>query len=217
MAPMNIAILGGTGKEGTGLAARWALAGHAIIIGSRDEERAKAKAVDLRELTRKLTIIGHTNAEAARLGQMVVVALPAAGLATTLPELREACRGKVVLSTVVALDFKGPRLFTLPAAGSSAEETQALLPEARVVAAFHHIAAHELADTQEPIDCDLLLCGDDADAKLTVTRLGESMRLRVVDVGPLSNAAALEGITAVLATINRRYKLRNAGIKITGL
>ncbi len=214
---MNIAILGGTGKEGTGLAARWALVGHAIIIGSRDEERAKAKAVELREQTRKLTIIGHTNAEAARLGQIVVVALPAVGLADTLPELREACRGKVVLSTVVALDFKGPRLFTPPPDGSSAEQIQALLPEARVVAAFHHIAAHELVDTQESIDCDLLLCGDDVDAKATVTLLGESMRLRVIDVGPLGNAGPLEGITAVLSSINRRYKLKNAGIKITGL
>jgi hypothetical protein len=214
---MNIAILGGTGKEGTGLAVRWARAGHAIIIGSRDDERAKTKAIELRELTRRLTIIGHTNAEAARLGQVIVVALPAAGLAATLPELREACRGKVVVSTVVALDFKGPRLFTPPPAGSAAEEVQALLPEARVVAGFHHIAAHDLVDVDEPIDCDLLLCGDDADAKTTVSALGESMRLRVLDAGPLNNAGPLEGITAVLATINRRYMVKNAGLKLTGL
>lgn len=214
---MNIAILGGTGKEGAGLGARWALAGHAIIIGSRDVERARAKAVELREQTHRLTIIGHDNAEAARLGEVIVVALPAGALGTTLPGLREGCRGKVVVSTVVALDFKGRRLFVPPAAGSSAEETQALLPEGRVVAAFQHIAAHELAETDQPIDCDLLLCGDDAEAKQTVTALGKSMGLRAIDAGPLSNAGPLEGITAVLATINRRYKLRNAGIRITGL
>jgi hypothetical protein len=212
---MNIAILGGTGKEGAGLGARWALAGHSIIIGSRDAARAHAKALDLREATRKLPIVGHDNAEAARLGEVVVLALPADGLAATLPGVREGCRGKVVVSTVVSLTFGGGRLFTPPPAGSSAEEAQALLPEARVVAAFHHIAAHELAATEHAIDCDLLICGEAA-AKATVTELGHSMGLRVIDVGPLENAGPLEGITAVLATINRRYKLKGSGFKITG-
>jgi NADPH-dependent F420 reductase len=214
---VNIAILGGTGKEGAGLGARWALAGHGIIIGSRDAERAKAKAVELRDLTRKLTIVGHTNGEAAELGEVVVVALPANGLAATLPSLAEACRGKVVVSTVVALDFKGPRLFSPPAAGSSAEEVQALLPGSRVVAAFQHIAAHELADLEQPIDCDLLICGDDAAAKQVVVDLAVSMSLRGLDAGPLTNASPLEGVTALLATINRRYKKKSAGIRITGL
>jgi 8-hydroxy-5-deazaflavin:NADPH oxidoreductase len=196
---------------------RWAKLGHSIIIGSRDAERAKAKAVELRHAAHAIPIVGHTNAEAAALGEVVVVALPAAGLANTLPEAREACRGKVVVSTVVPLTFGGPRLFTPPSAGSSAEEVQALLPEARVVAAFHHIAAHELAEADHPIECDLLICGADAAAKETVGQLGRSMGLRVVDVGPLTNSGPLEGITAVLATINRRYKLKNSGITITGL
>jgi NADPH-dependent F420 reductase len=196
---------------------RWAKLGHSIIIGSRDAERAKAKAVELRHAAHAIPIVGHTNAEAAALGELVVVALPAAGLANTLPDAREACRGKVVVSTVVPLTFGGPRLFTPPAAGSSAEEVQALLPEARVVAAFHHIAAHELAEAEHPIECDLLMCGADAGAKDTVGQLARSMGLRVVDVGPLSNSGPLEGITAVLATINRRYKLKNSGITITGL
>ena len=214
---MNIAILGGTGKEGSGLATRWALVGHAIIIGSRDAARAHDKAVELRERTKKLTIVGKANAEAAALGEVVVIALPATGLAATLPSAREACRGKVVVSTVVALSFGGPRLFTPPPAGSSAEEVQALLPEAKVVAAFHHIAAHELAEAEHDIDSDLLMCGADVEAKTVVTELGRSMGLRPIDVGALSNAGPLEGITAVLATINRRYKLKNSGIKITGL
>jgi NADPH-dependent F420 reductase len=214
---MNIAILGGTGKEGAGLASRWALLGHSIVVGSRDAERAKTKAAELREQTKKLSIMGESNAEAARRGTVIVVALPAQGLAATLPEVREACRGKVVVSTVVPLTFGGPRLFTPPAAGSSAEEAQALLPEAKVVAAFHHIAAHELSETEHAIECDLLLCGGDASAKETVGELARSMGLRPIDVGALSNAGPLEGITAVLATINRRYKLKNSGIKITGL
>src|SRR5919204_3593743 len=182
---MKIAILGGTGKEGAGLASRWALAGHSIIIGSRDPARAKTKAAELRDKTHKIPMIGESNVEAAHLGDVVVVALPAVGLATTLPEVRDACRGKVVVSTVVPLTFGGPRLFTPPPAGSAAEEVQALLPEARVVAAFHHIAAHELADAAHPIDCDLLICGADAAAKETVTQLGRSLGLRVLDVGGL--------------------------------
>ena len=214
---MNIAILGGTGKEGAGLATRWARVGHSIIIGSRDAERAKTKAAELREATHKLPIMGESNAEAARLGAVVVIALPAQGLAATLPEVREGCRDKVVVSTVVPLTFGGPRLHTPPPAGSSAEEAQALLPEAKVVAAFHHIAAHELAEADHPIECDLLLCGADAAAKGTVAELGRSMGLRPIDVGALSNAGPLEGITAILATINRRYKLKNSGFKITGL
>jgi NADPH-dependent F420 reductase len=214
---LNIAILGGTGKEGAGLGARWARVGHAIIIGSRDVERARAKALELREQTRKLTIIGHTNAEAARLGGVVVIALPAAGLASTLPDVRDGCRGKVVISTVVALDFKGPRLFTPPPLGSSAEEAQRLLPESRVVAAFHHIAAHELSEIAQVIDCDLLLCGDDDAAKQTVAELAAALGLRTLDAGPLTNAGPLEGLTAVLATLNRRYKTKNAGIRITGI
>ena len=179
---MNIAILGGTGKEGSGLATRWALVGHAIIIGSRDAARAHDKAVELRERTKKLTIVGKANAEAAALGEVVVIALPATGLAATLPPAREACRGKVVVSTVVALSFGGPRLFTPPPAGSSAEEVQALLPEAKVVAAFHHIAAHELAEAEHDIDSDLLMCGADVEAKTVVTELGRSMGLHVIDV-----------------------------------
>ena len=214
---MNVAILGGTGKEGAGLAARWAQAGHAIVIGSRDAERARAKATELREATGAAAITGDSNLAAARQGAVIVLALPAQGLASTLPELRDGCAGKVVISTVVPLTFGGGRLFTPPDAGSSAEEAQALLPEAKVVAAFHHIAAHELSSTQHDIDCDLLLCGGDAAAKQVVSDLATSMGLRSVDVGGLTNAGPLEGITAVLATINRRYKLKNSGIKITGL
>src|SRR5687767_5704052 len=155
--PMNIAILGGTGKEGAGLATRWAIAGHSIIIGSRDPARAHDKAVELRDKAHKIPIVGHSNAEAAALGDVVVIALPATGLASTLPEVRAACRGKVVISTVVPLTFGGPRLFTPPPEGSAAEQVQALLPESRVTAAFHHIAAHELSSTDHAIECDLLV------------------------------------------------------------
>lgn len=213
---MRIAILGGTGKEGMGLAWRWLKAGHSIIIGSRNAERARAKAKELRAQAGG-EASGMTNREAAAAGELVVLAVPYAGLAATLPEVRAACEGKVVVSTVVPLTFgAGPR-FNPPTIGSAAEEAQQLLgAAARVVAAFHHIAAHELASLDEAIDCDLLLCGGDATAKQQVAELGASMGLRALDVGPLSNAGLLEGITALLATLNRRYKAKNAGIKITG-
>lgn len=214
---MKIAILGGTGNEGAGLGLRWLKAGHSIVIGSRDAERAQAKARELRAQAGG-EVRGTTNAEAAHAGELVVLALPYTGLAKTLPEVKEACQGKVVVSAVVPLTFEGGRLFTPPPIGSAAEEAQQILgPGARVVAAFHHIAAHELVSLDHTIDCDLLLCGDDQSAKQQVMELGASMRLRPLDVGPLSNAGQLEGITAVLATINRRYKVKNSGIKITGL
>jgi len=215
---MKIGILGGTGKEGAGLGLRWAAAGHEIVIGSRDPQRAQTKAQELAAQVRGAQASGASNPDAAAAADVVVIALPANGLAATLPEVRAACRGKVVVSTVVPLTFGGGRLFTPPAQGSSAEEAQEILgAQARVVAAFHHIAAHELAAGEHAIECDLLLCGGDADAKQTVSALGASMGLRAVDVGALTNAGPLEGITAVLATINRRYKLKNSGIKITGL
>src|SRR4029453_8298841 len=127
-----------------------------------------------------------------------VIALPAQGLPATLPEVREGCRGKVVISTVVPLTFGGPRVFTPPPPRSSAEEAQGLLPDAKVVAAFHHIAAHELSETEHAIECDLLMCGGDAEAKKVVEELAHTMGLRAVDVGALTNAGPLEGITAVL-------------------
>jgi len=214
---MRIGIVGGTGKEGAGLALRWAQAGHSIAIGSRDAERARAKAAELATQS-NVVMAGLSNRDAAAQAEIVVLTLPAAGLGATLGDLREACRGKVVVSTVVPLTFGGGRLFTPPPQGSAAEEVQELLgPEARVVAAFHHIAAHELAAGDYAIDCDLLLCGADQEAKKVVGELGRGMGLRAIDVGALTNAGPLEAITAVLATINRRYKLKGSGIKITGL
>ena len=215
---MRIGIVGGTGKEGLGLGLRWANAGHEVIIGSRDAERARGKAAELQASAPGSRVSGMTNREAVVAAEVVVLTVPATGLAATLPDVRDACRGKVVVSTVVPLTFGGGRLFTPPPQGSSAEEAQELLgPEARVVAAFHHIAAHELAAGEHDIECDLLLCGGDADAKRIVSELGTTMGLRPIDVGALTNAGPLEGITAVLATINRRYKLKNSGIKITGM
>src|SRR6185436_4116670 len=142
--PMRIGIVGGTGKEGSGLGIRWALAGHEVLIGSRDPERARGKAAELAARAPGARVSGMSNLDAVTAAEIVVLTVPANGLAATLPDVREACRGKIVVSTVVPLTFGGGRLFTPPSQGSSAEEAQEILgPEAKVVASFHHIAAHE--------------------------------------------------------------------------
>jgi len=215
---MNVAILGGTGKEGTGLALRWARAGHHILIGSRSAERAWTQA---RELARQMpgaALEGCTNEQAARDGDLVVVAVPHAGHRGLLTELRTALEGKIVLETVVPLDFVGRRLYAPPPEGSAAEEAQAVLgPETRVVAGLHSLAAHELTSLEHALDADVLVCGDDAEAKTVAAGLIEHLGVRCLDAGPLSMAPLLEGITAVMVQLNRRYKSKSAALKISGI
>lgn len=215
---MIVAILGGTGKEGGGLALRWGRAGHRILIGSRDRERARARARELAATLDGAAIEGLTNEEAARAGEIVVVAVPHAGHRTLLGGLRDPLRDKVVLDTVVPLDFASPRLYAPPPEGSAAEEAQAVLGAgARVVAALHQVAAHELQALDHPLEVDVPLCGDDPEAKRVAAGLIETLGVRVLDAGPLAMASVLEGLTALLVRLNRRYKVKGAGLRITGL
>jgi NADPH-dependent F420 reductase len=215
---VNVAILGGTGKEGTGLALRWARAGHRILIGSRSAERAAEHA---RGLSRQLpggVFEGATNEAASREGDLVVVAVPHAGHRELLAALRPALAGKVVLETVVPLEFGGPRLYAPPPEGSAAEEAQAVLgPEVRVTAGLHALAAHELTSLDHALDADVLLCGDDAAAKAAAGRLIADLGVRCLDAGPLTMASQLEGLTAVMVRLNRRYKSKGAALKVTGI
>lgn len=215
---MNVAILGGTGKEGTGLALRWARAGHHILIGSRNSDRAWERA---RALAREVPggmFDGRLNEMAARDGDVVVVAVPHAGHRAFLGELRSALAGKIVLETVVPLDMNGPRLYAPPREGSAAEEAQAVLgPEARVVAGLHSLAAQELAQLDHTLQADALICGDDADAKKVAGGLIESLGVRCLDAGPLSMASVLEGLTALMVRLNRRYRSKAAALRITGI
>src|SRR5260370_8176527 len=147
---MRIGIVGGTGKEGLGLGLRWAQAGHEVIIGSRDAERARAKAAELHGPGRQVD--GKSNRDAAAAAEVVVLTVPATGLSATLPELREACRGKVVVSTVVPLTFGGGRLFTPPPQGAAAEAAQKILgAEARAAPAFHHTPPPQLSSCDHPL------------------------------------------------------------------
>jgi NADPH-dependent F420 reductase len=215
---MNVAILGGTGKEGTGLALRWARAGHQILIGSRSGDRAWDRARELARMVPGGVFDGRTNEAASREGELIVVAVPYAGHRPLLSELRPALAGKIVLETVVPLDFGGPRLYVPPPEGSAAEEAKAVLgPEVQIVAGLHALAAHELASLDHSLDADVLICGDDAEAKARIGRLVEDLGVRCLDAGPLTMAAVLEGLTAIMVQLNRRYKAKGAALKITGI
>lgn len=215
---MIVAILGGTGKEGTGLALRWARAGHHILIGSRSAERAGERARELGRQVPEGVFEGRTNAAASREGDLAVLTVPHAGHRALLTDLRTALAGKIVLDAVVPLDFTGPRLYAPPPEGSAAEEAQAVLgPGARVVAGLHALAAHELGILDHELDADVLICGDDRQAKRTAAALIEDLGARCLDAGPLTMAPILEGLTAVMVRLNRRYRSKAAALRITGI
>ncbi len=215
---MRIGIVGGTGREGRGLALRWAAKGHAIVVGSRDAARAQEKA---RELSAELTggvgsITGGSNEEAAG-GEVVLLTVPYAAHADTLRGLRGALAGRVVIDITVPLVPPKVTQVNLPAGTSAALEAQALLdPTTRVVATLHHVSSAHLGEPGHAIDCDVLVCSDDQEARTVAIGLIEDLGLRGLDAGVLKNAVALESLTPVLLHLNRKYKT-NTGIRITGL
>jgi NADPH-dependent F420 reductase len=214
---MKIAILGGTGKEGRGLAMRWANAGVEVMIGSRDPEKAGSAAALLNTVPGRAPVRGLTNREAAVEGDVVVVSVPAAGHRLTLESLQEELSGKIVIDVVVPLDPTDMRRYLPPPEGSAAEEAQAVLgKDTPVVAALHHISFHLLRQAK-PIECDVMACGDSEEAKREVIRLVRLIDLRTIDCGALVNARVIEGLTPILLDINKRYRVKSSGIKITGI
>jgi 8-hydroxy-5-deazaflavin:NADPH oxidoreductase len=212
---MRIAIVGGTGKEGRGLAARWARAGHDVWIGSRDAERARQRAA---ELGAAGSVAGGENAWAVTQGEVVVLAVPYSAHAATLRELGPVLGGKILIDLTVPLKPPQVRRVELPPGGAAALEAQALLgPDTRVVAALHHVSSVHLADPEHAVACDVLACSDDAGALETALGLIGDLGLRGLDAGPLANAVALESLTPVLLHLNKRYKSPGSGIRITGL
>jgi hypothetical protein len=214
---MRIAIIGGTGKEGSGLAIRWARAGHTIVLGSRDAERARARAAELAASGHGL-FEGADNAAAARSADVSVLSVPYAAHAETLTALRESLAGKILVDITVPLKPPKVTRVQLPAGRAAALEAQAILGErTRVVAALHHVSSVHLADPAHAIDCDVLVATDDAEARETVLGLIRDLALRGLDAGPLENAVALESLTPVLLHLNRTYKSPGSGIVFTGL
>lgn len=217
---MKIAILGGTGPEGSGLGLRWAQAGHQVIIGSRQMEKGQQVAAELqgRAPAAAANLSGADNLTALQQADMAVLAVPYSGQERTLSGLEAALAGKLLLTVVVPLGEKAARVWRPPSGLAAAEEARQQLGEgARVVAAFQNISAHHLADPDHAVDCDVLVCGDDKADKQVVLDLCTAAGMRGVDAGPLQNASVAEGMTAVLIGINIRHKIKNAGIRITGI
>lgn len=217
---MKIAVLGGTGPEGSGLGLRWAQAGHHVIIGSRQADKGERIADELRARAPKAAqnITGTDNLSALQQADLVVLAVPYSGQERTLAGLEAALAGKLLLTVVVPLGDKAARVWRPPSGLAAAEEARQQLGEgARVVAAFQNISAHHLEDPDHPVDCDVLVCGDDKADKQVILDLCADAGMRGVDAGPLQNASVAEGLTSVLIGINIRHKIKNAGIRITGI
>jgi NADPH-dependent F420 reductase len=221
---MDVAVIGGTGAEGFGLSLRLATAGHHVIIGSRDASRGADAAAKAAELT-GVGIDGTDNASAALgVGEdgVVAVTVPYAGQAEIYRSIKDAVadRGSVVLDATSPLATAvGGRPWQVlrPWHGSAAEQAQAILGSARVIAALHTIAAEALQDLDHDLDSDVLVCGDDADAKARVGSLIEDIPgLRWVDGGRLEMARVAEPLTALLVSINRTYRVKDSGFRITG-
>ena len=215
---MKLGLIGGTGPEGKGLGYRFAVAGHQLIVGSRSAERGAEAAAEVAGRVPTATVSGAANLDAAREADVVLLTVPYTAQVATLPDLRAALEGKIVISTAVPLSFEDgkPTMLTVPE-GSAAEQAAALLPGARVVAAFQNLGAAKLWKAGLSLDQDVIVCADDAEAKSQVMSLAEEIEgVRAVDGGPLAAAHYVEGITALLVNINKRYK-KTAGVRIAGL
>lgn len=213
-----IALIGGTGPEGRGLALRLAAAGETVIIGSRSAERARAAAERVRAALPHADVRGADNESAARESEILIVTVPYEGQKPTLEALREESRGKTVIITVVPLAVTKAGVVVLhPDEGSAAEQAQALLPESRVAAAFQTVSATQLAALERPVEADVVVCSDDAAARDTAMALAEAIPgVRALDGGPLRNARFLEHMTALLLVLGRRYKA-HPSVRFTGI
>jgi 8-hydroxy-5-deazaflavin:NADPH oxidoreductase len=215
---ITLGFLGGTGDQGRGLARRYALAGHPVLIGSRSQDRAELAAKELAAtLPPTADIRGVVNAEAAAAADVVVLAVPWEGHANLIRDVAAALAGKVVIDCVNPLGFDERGAFALSIEeGSAAQQAAGLLPDSRVVAAFHHVSAVLLLDPEvERLDTDILVLGDDREATDLVQNLvAEIPGMRGIYAGRLRNAGQVEALTANLISVNRRYKA-HAGLRVT--
>lgn len=213
----TLAIIGGTGDLGTGLARRWAKAGYALVIGSRTSEKAEAAAAALAPLATGPAPRGMTNRDAAAAGEVVVLTVPFATTPAIIDEIKAVVDGKVVVDTTVPLMPPRVGRVQLPAEGSAAVLAQMRLGDGvRVISAFHNVAAHKLEVVDLALDCDVLVFGDKAEDREVAIKLAEALGVRGLHAGPLANSAAAEAMTSVIIGINRTYKVDGASIRITG-
>lgn len=214
----TIAVLGGTGKEGSALAMRWAANGYRVLIGSRSAEKAQAAAAEMNAQLGGDYLSGFANEDATQRADIVVLSVPYDAHKTTLEAVKPFLSGKVLIDLTVPLAPPQVTRVFIPPGLSACMEAQELLGDSvRVVAAFQNVSAVKLKDLHAVVDCDVLVCADDADAKADALRLVEAAGLRGIDAGGLANAVAVEALTPVLLHINKTYKVKGAGIRITGL
>jgi len=216
-----LAILGGTGDLGTGLARRWAQAGYSVVIGSRTADKAEAAVADLLAVMQQrgvtaIDVRGTDNLAAAQAADIVAITVPFSHQASTLELVKPALQGKILIDVTVPLVPPKVARVQLPEAGSAGQIAQALLGDGvRVVSAFQNVAAHHLQEGHA-LECDVLVCGDDKEARAAVIGLIEAAGMRGFHAGSIANAAAAEALTSVLIFINKQYSC-HAGIRITGL
>jgi NADPH-dependent F420 reductase len=213
----KIAVIGGTGDLGSGLALRWALAGHQVILGSRAQESADRAVARLSERAPDCDISGLENGPAAAAADIVVLTVPYSNHRPMLEAIREGCQGKIMIDVTVPLQPPRVRTVHLPEGGSASQEAQAFLgDDVRVVSAFQNVAADHLQDLEHEIDCDILICGDDPEARETAVSLAADAGMKAWHAGRLANSVVSEALTSVLIFMNNRYKIPGAGIRITG-
>lgn len=215
--PLKIAIIGGTGKLGYGLAKRFAYLGHDVMIGSRDKQKAESKAREINQTLNNSNVLGETVTEAAKWGEVVIIAVPYAGQHATVKEIQEHTTGKVVVDTTVPLT-PGKPTEQRDSVTSVAEETaQYLGNETALVSGFHTISHTVLNDLDANIQSDVLLCGDDQQAIEVVSKLISELGGSPIHAGALKNARVLERLTPMIIGMNKRYKKKHIGVKMTGL
>lgn len=214
---LTIAVLGGTGKEGKGLAYRWAKAGYRVLIGSRTEEKAIIAASEIVELLDGASsTVGMSNLEAAKQADIVVVTVPYSAHRTTLESVKDELKGKILIDVTVPLVPPKVTKVQMPAAGSAAQEAKSIVgDDVEVVAAFQNISYEHLMG-EGGAECDVLVTGSSKDARAEAIKLVEAAGLTGWDAGPIENSVVVEGLTSVLININKQYGSTHAGIKITG-
>jgi 8-hydroxy-5-deazaflavin:NADPH oxidoreductase len=216
MAKETIAILGGTGDLGTGLAIRWAKVGHEIVIGSRTQQKADAAVADLKKISPQTRARAMENAAAAAAGDIVVLTVPFEHQLSTLESVRTGLEGKILIDVTVPLIPPKVGTVQLPAEGSAGKRAQNFLGDAvKVVTAFQNVAAH-LLQQDVRIECDVLVAGNSKEARDKVVELVESAGMTGWHAGPIENSAAAEALTSILIQINRRHSISHSGIKIVG-
>jgi NADPH-dependent F420 reductase len=210
-------VLGGTGKEGKGLAYRWAKAGYRVLIGSRSSERAVTTASEIMELLEgSSSVVGTTNLEAAQQADIVVVTVPYSAHRATLESVKDVLKGKLLIDVTVPIMPPKVTKVQMPVAGSAAQEAREIVGEdVQVTAAFQNIS-HELLFDEDDINCDVLVTGTSKEARAETLTLVEAAALTGWDAGPIENSVVVEGLASVLININKRYGSTHAGIRITG-